>query len=338
MLVLFGADDNGTKMVDSQLVSSATIRAGSIENLGEFIGTLYFGELSELASEVSGVVENLTVNEGMHVKKGDVLARLGSELLQKDIASKEATLKQARAKASKASKEFERLSKLHSSSAVSFKEFEDARFDKEAEEGNAESVLNELLRLKSELVLKQLKAPFDGVIIKKLLNRGEWVASGAAVFSIARLDSLEASVDVPFEVAQNLRIGESVRLTIAQREYSGKVKAIIPLGDAKARTFPVKIALNGANGELFEGLSVRAKFKLSGKESGLLIPRDAIVPREGKNLIFVIRDSKAMSVSVEVLSFHEMDALVRSDSLSVGERVVVRGQERLRTNQAVREQ
>ncbi|NLU33652.1 MAG: efflux RND transporter periplasmic adaptor subunit [Wolinella succinogenes] len=319
------------------LVVSEAIVEGSMDSLGSFVGTLYFEDRSSLASEVSGVIEELLVKEGARVKKGEALARLNSDLLQKEIAAKESSLKQAKAQAAKVEKEFERLSKLHATQSVSFKEYEDALFDKEAQKSSAEAVASDLARLKSELGRKTLKAPYEGIILEKLLNPGEWVATGAAIFNMAKLSPMEASIEVPFETMKNLKVGDRVNLKVAQKEYPASIKALIPLGDSKARTFPVKIAIDNSKGELFEGLEARVRLKTQESASGLLVPRDSILPKNGQNVIFVLKEGKAKMINVEILAYEGRLALVKAKGISAGERVVIEGQERLRANQETQE-
>ena len=318
-------------------VVSSVVKEGSIEALSSFVGTLYFEERSLLASEVSGALEENFVQAGARVKKGEPLARLNGKLLSLDLAAKEGLLLEAQARALKATQEFERIEKLYRSQSVSLKEYEDARFDSDSAAGNLKAIKAQTERIKAELERKVIRAPFDGIILQKLLNRGEWVAVGAPVFNIAKLNPMEARVEIPYEVLRTLRVGEELFAEVAGESYPARITSLIPLGEARARTFPIKIAIQNPKGILAEGLSVNVKIKKSSATSGLLVPRDSLVPRENGYVIFLLKDGTAREVRVEVLGFGGNQALIKSSAIAPNEHVIMRGQERLKDAQKVRE-
>ncbi|MDE7447797.1 MAG: efflux RND transporter periplasmic adaptor subunit [Helicobacter sp.] len=314
------------------LVATQPVSAGSLQEKGEFNGTLFFKERSNLASEVSGVVESVYVEEGQKVKKGQKLALLNSDLLNQDILSKEALLKQAQAVLQKSKKDFERFESLYKSNSVSFKEYEDSLFSLKAQEGAAGAIAAELKRLKKERDKKTLIAPYDGMILSRSIQLGEWVNVGDSLFTIANLTSLEINVNVPFAVLRSLKLGQKVETTIAGKPYAASIAALIPVGDAKARTFPIKLAVADSQHHLIEGLEALVKISHTVQNEGLLVPRDAILPSNGKAIVFVARDSKAMRIEVHVSQYSGNLALVRSvedNALHSGDKVITKGHERL---------
>ncbi len=315
----------------SVLVSVAPIQSGILNQNYQYIGSLYFSERGLLASEVAGVIDNVNVKEGQRVKKGELLATLNSDLLSNEILSKEGALKQARAQYEKIQKDFSRFKTLYESESVSFKEYEDALFDMQAQKGNMESISYALELLKTQKRKKSIIAPYDGVILQKLLSQGEWVNAGAGVFNIAKITPLEATFEVPFAILRALKVGDSLKVRIANQMYNAKISAKIPLGDTKARTFPVKLAIDDPKQELIEGLEVRASFDVKSDESVLLVPRDSILPTLEGNVIFIINGKSAKKVAIEVKGYKDLNAyIVPLDwNLSVKDKVIIAGVERL---------
>lgn len=315
----------------SVLVSVAPIQSGILNQNYQYIGSLYFSERGLLASEVAGVIDNVNVKEGQRVKKGELLATLNSDLLSNEILSKEGALKQARAQYEKIQKDFSRFKTLYESESVSFKEYEDALFDMQAQKGNMESISYALELLKTQKRKKSIIAPYDGVILQKLLSQGEWVNAGAGVFNIAKITPLEATFEVPFAILRALKVGDSLKVRIANQMYNAKISAKIPLGDTKARTFPVKLAIDDPKQELIEGLEVRASFDVKSDESVLLVPRDSILPTLEGNVIFIINGKRAKKVAIEVKGYKDLNAyIVPLDwNLSVKDKVIIAGVERL---------
>lgn len=315
----------------SVLVSVAPIQSGILNQNYQYIGSLYFSERGLLASEVAGVIDNVNVKEGQRVKKGELLATLNSDLLSNEILSKEGALKQARAQYEKIQKDFSRFKTLYESESVSFKEYEDALFDMQAQKGNMESISYALELLKTQKRKKSIIAPYDGVILQKLLSQGEWVNAGAGVFNIAKITPLEATFEVPFAILRALKVGDSLKVWIANQMYNAKISAKIPLGDTKARTFPVKLAIDDPKQELIEGLEVRASFDVKSDESVLLVPRDSILPTLEGNVIFIINGKSAKKVAIEVKGYKDLNAyIVPLDwNLSVKDKVIIAGVERL---------
>nr|WP_236033143.1 efflux RND transporter periplasmic adaptor subunit [Helicobacter turcicus] len=321
----------------STLVKTATIQNGVLNQAYQYVGSLYFSERGMLASEVSGIIDSVFVNEGQRVKKGQELAILNSDLLRDEIASKEGALKQAKAQYEKIKKDYARYRALYESESISFKEYEDILFDMQAQKGNMESIAHSLELLKTQKRKKVIIAPYDGVVLQKLLKQGEWVSAGASVFNIAKLTPLEATFEVSFEILRALKVGDNLEVQIANQNYKAKVSALIPLGDAKARTFPLKLAIDDPKGELIEGLEVRTSFDIKRDEKMFLVPRDAILPDAKGNVIFIAHQNKAKRVAITIQGYSGLNAYIAPQgyNLSVKDKVIVVGAERLKEGDSI---
>ena len=177
------------------------------------------------------------------------------------------------------------------------------------------------------------------MILKKLLEEGEWVAIGASVFDIAEVSALEATFEVSFEILRSLKEGAVLEVLIAQKKYQATISALIPLGDAKARTFPVKLSIEDPESELIEGLEVQASFQLKDDKGYFAIPRDCILPTAEGNVIFVAEQGRARRIPIVIKSYQDHKAFVvpLQGDLDKTDRVIVQGMERLKDGDFIRE-
>ena len=122
-----------------------------------------------------------------------------------------------------------------------------------------------------------------------------------------------------------------------QKKYSGIIEGLIIQGDAKTRTLPLKIKLNTVDKSLFGGLDAEIKLPRNKYSNGLLVPRDAVIKRFGQDVVFTIIDDKVKMIPVEVQLYDGSQVAVKADELNSRMRVIIKGNERIFPDQAVRE-
>lgn len=316
------------------LVTVSEVREGTIAPEREFVGTVFYPEVSEVSAEVNGGVVDARIEEGRRVRKGDVLVRLDADLLEKTIASTRASHGQVLVDLEKARVDYRRIENLYRQEAIAEQVYDENRFRVMSLEKRAESLLADIERLEAELLRKTVRAPFDGVIVKKLVDRGEWLSPGDKVATLARDDSVDVIVEVPGEVVPFVRPGRKVAVSVAGRETAGEFVSVVPRGDISTRTFPVKIRLRNRYG-LIEGMEARVSVPTGKRETSLLVARDALVTGSGNSAVFTIVDGKAKMVPVKVLRIEGGSAGIEADGIRKGMTVVVKGNERLRDGQPV---
>ena len=311
------------------------VTTGRLAPEEEFIGTVYYLEVSDLSGEVGGSVEIIQFEEGQRTKKGEVLVKLDSNLLEKQLQAKVALHEQVLLELEQARKDLDRIGSLYRKKIVSEKAYDDQRFQAKGLEKKAAALKAEVEHLKMQLEKAAIKAPFNGVIIKKHVARGEWLSPGRTVATIARDDPVDIIVEVPEEVIKYLKCGMSVSATAAGKEKTGTITAIIARGDIATRTFPIKIRINNPT-SLMEGMEARVRLPVGEKITTLLVPRDAVLTQFGRAVVVAVVDSKAMIIPTEVIGYQGMKAGINSQKISEGMSVVVKGNERLRDGQPVR--
>ena len=288
------------------IVVVSEISSGMVVPQTEFVGTVFFVEVSDVACEVNGKVESVEFEEGQRMAKGAELIKINSDLLLSDLA--------------KAALDFKRAEGLYKEGLIPEEEYDARRFEKE--------------RLDIVLSKKTIKAPFAGVILKKHVERGEWLSPGSVVATIARDEVADIIVEVPERLLKFLFPGMKIGVRAGGSELKGNIIAVVPRGDISTRTFPVKIrVVNTAS--LVEGMEARVTLPAGEEMKSLTVHRDAVINVSGNMVVYTVQDSKATMVPVTVSGYKGMTAGVQAEGLEAGMKVVVKGNERLRPVQDV---
>ncbi len=330
--VLFAFSANAQE-VRPTLVSAAPVENGAVEPVKEYVGTVQYYAISKLAAERAGKVDSVVADEGAAVKKGTVLLTLNRDILNYSIEASDARLDQQKHVLDKAKRDFERIQALYADNATPLQRLQDAETDYFVQSRLYKVYTAELNVLREENKRSQVTAPFDGVILKRYVNQGEWVSVGATVCELAS-GRLEVAVNIPQAVAGFVKTGSDVTVSVEGKKYIGRTRVLIPQGNIASRTFPVKIDLD-YDKLLLGGMDAAVFLPAGDKQPALMIPRDAVVRRDGRDAVFAISEGRASLVHVDVIGYSGSKAGVMSDKLKAGDLVMTRGNETIRQGQSV---
>ncbi len=201
-------------------------------------------------------------------------------------------------------------------------------------EKRAASLQANVERIEVELKNKRIRAPFDGVVIEKAVDRGEWLSPGSKVATIGRDDMVDVVVDIPERMIRYVKEGMGLSVKVGGGVVKGKVFTIVPKGDVATRTFPLKIRIKNS-ASLIEGMEARVPLPIAERKKSLVVPRDAVITMFGRTVLFAVVESKAKMIPVKVIGYDSGMAGVNARGLEEGMKVVVKGNERLRDGQPV---
>ncbi len=313
----------------------AKITKGAIAPHQDFTGSVFFHTVSDLSSEVSGKVDEVFFEEGDRVKKNQVLLQLNSEVLEKRLDVISANYEEALVELEKSKLDLKRIKKLFKEDSVAEQTFDDYRYKVTGLDRKVASLASSVKQLKVELDKKRIRAPFEGVIIEKFANPGEWFDPGVKVATIAELRVFDIVVDVPGTILPYVKKGMEVDIFAGEKAFKGGIFAIIPTGDISTRTFPVKIKVT-TDLPLFGGMEAVVALPSGAKKESFIIARDGIVSSFGRQGVFIVTEGKALMIPVIVTGYSGLMAGITSDKLKEGMEVVVKGNERLRPGQPVK--
>lgn len=292
---------------------------------------------STIAAEVSGLVEKFPVREGDFVEKGQTLVRLRSTDLVLRLKAAEAAAGKVGANLVFAQKELARYSALKDADSIAARKYDEALYQYQALEQERLRNEAEIDLLKDDISKKSVKAPFAGFVAEEHTQVGQWLPVGGPVVTLVDLTHIKISVDVPERYAVQLLPQSRVLALVAsisEEPIAGKISGIVPEGDPDARTFPVHLSLVNPDLKIRSGMEARVTFNLGSKKNALLVPKDAIVTAGTNRLVYVVASSVAQPVNVKVTGYYDGNIAVEGP-LKAGDRVVIRGNERLRPGQPV---
>jgi len=316
------------------LVEVAQVSQGESEPMTEFVGTVYYARKSNVAAEVGGVVGEVFFEEGYRIKEGKPLVSLESEILDTAINGIRADYELVLVELEQAEKELTRREPLYKEGSVSESAYDEYYFKTKTLQNRALSIKASLDKLLLEKKKKIIRAPFNSLVIRKNAEKGEWVDDGGMVAVVADDSIVDIVVNVPASLLKYLQPGKKLTVKSDSAEFTGKFLTFVPKGDVATRTFDVKIRLQNTAG-LIEGMEARALVPAAKKRQGLKVPRDAVIDRFGQNVIWIVRDSAAKMVPVQVIGYEGMTVGISGEGLAAGDLVVVKGNERLREGQPV---
>ncbi|MBF0274629.1 MAG: efflux RND transporter periplasmic adaptor subunit [Nitrospinae bacterium] len=327
-LFAYAAEKKEEKQMRPSLVRVSPIQKGTVNPLQDFVGTVYFNQLSNVASATNGLVEEVLFEEGESVKKDDVLVRIEHEKLDANISADQSALRGTISDLTRERKNLSRYEKLLKQKSISRTQYDQTYYLVQKLRQSVKTLESQIKAKKIERDEKEIKAPFNGIIVKKTTERGEWVSTGKNVATIVNTKRIDAVFNVPQRFLKQLQVGDEIKVYIENKEFLGKVDAIIPQGDMSTRTFPLKIRIS-TDEELYEGMQCTIKLKAVRVEEALLVPRDAVIRRFGQEVIFIDNHGKAMMVPVKVIGFENLNAAVAAQGIQAGMMVVVKGNERI---------
>jgi HlyD family secretion protein len=201
-------------------------------------------------------------------------------------------------------------------------------------------------RIKDQIRKHTVITRFAGYIVSEFTEAGAWVNQGDPVAEVIALDEVDVEAFVQENAIPFVRVGEEVRVEIPalpDRLITGRVVAINPQADVRARTFPVRVRVTNEDGEggpvIKAGMIARAILPTGARQEALLVPKDALVLGGPQPIVYLAAtdaEGKTVTRPVPVTPGVASGPLVAVEgNLAPGQLVIVRGNERLRPGEAV---
>ncbi len=295
-------------------------------------GTIVSRFDSRLASELSAKLEWIA-EVGTAVKKGDTVARLESltfELLEMEAQSR---VKREEARVGFLQSEKNRLDRLSEKNLSAKSQLDQTIADLAVAESDHAIARAQLGLAKISVYVTKIRAPFDGIVTERLRNIGERLNVADVVIRIVDPKSLEVVARAPLNTVNFISEGAVLRLHNDFRQDQGTVRTIVPFGNPQSHMFEVRLDVDPDIWTV--GESVRLSMPTSGVKEVLTVPRDALVlRREGASVFKVNSDMSVEQVNV-ITGLGDGSNVEVIGQLNPGERVVIRGAERLSTGMQV---
>jgi len=326
-------------------------------------GTLAAFEQTTVSVKVPGRLKTIGVDLGTVVSKGQVIAQVDPEdyrlRVQQSEASlaqararlglapdgtddlvdpeKTATVRQARAVLDEARFNRDRSARLVEQGIIAKAEFDTANATFKVAEGRYQDAYEEirnrqgvLAQRRSELALarQQLKdtavvAPLDGIVQEKRASTGEYLAAGAPVVNVVRMDPLRLRAEIPERESHTVRTGQNVRVTVDgdSTVYLGQIMRLSPVIAEQNRMLVVEADVRN-NGKLRPGSFAHAEIVTNDAKMAVTVPNNAIVTFAGIEKVLVVQNGKALEKPITTGRRNgEFTEIVAG--ISVGEKVIL---------------
>jgi len=329
----------GAEAKEPRQVKIAHAAEIAMEQMVTVTGTLAAYDQATVSAKVPGRVKSIAVDLGSVVRQGQILAQIDDQdyqlrLQQADAAlaqararvglppegkddridpEKTGTVRQAQALLDDAQVKFRRAEALVQRGVLPKAQLEGAeaeykvalsRYQDAVEEIRNRQALvvqrrSELEIARQQLADSSIHAPFDGVVQEKRASIGEYLAAGAPIVNVVRMDPLRLRAEVPERESRNVHVGESVRVTLEgdPNVYTGKIARISPTITAQNRVLIVEAEVHN-NGQLRPGSYARAEIVSNNSSPALAVPANAIVTFAGIDKVILVQDGKALEKPV----------------------------------------
>ena len=336
---------------DAALVRVGVAERKTIQPRRPIIGRLVEVRKVTVASEVTGKIVDIPVEEGTPVVVGetvlarvdDVWCRLALEGCRAQVASREAKLKYELL-------ELERLRELTDSGAVTQSELESKLATVDELQAGLDEARAGVEEGRERITRSVILAPFDGAVIAKRAELGGHVSPGTPIVDIVSRGQVDAKLMVPESVINLIAVDQvlPIRVDPLGEEVPGKVVSLTPYGPTASRTFPVRVRLDDQGGRLKVGMSVTAMIATGPEQEALVVSQDAVLVRPDGSTVWVAvlqgegqaAEVQPVPVTISVRMPQECAVEPQTDQgrklLTLGARVVVEGAERLMPGQRVR--
>lgn len=312
------------------------VQSEEVSTTQSVTGILYYERVSEISTEVVGLVEEVTVSQGDRVAKGDALVKLNTEILEREIALTRTRIAQIELRINTTEKNFNRLDRLFQSSGVSEKDFDDALYAYQ-DAGKEKQVVEDTL---AKLLIQQrrsvIKAPFSGIVLNKNVDSGAWVQPGKLLVSIGSSSDLFVRAPIAENLLQFIQLGQplEVVLNAYNRQVEGTVIGIDPVADLKTKNVFLKIKIPPMD-FVAQNMSANVFVPSSEKLRLSVFSRAAVIKSQGKDFVYTVKEGKASLLPVNIVAYLGRKVAVDNPNIVPGLPVVIEGNERLRPDQPV---
>lgn len=304
-----------------------------------------------VSSKVTGKVDEVLIEEGMEVKKDQVLARLDTANVRVSLNLADARLNAARAsleeidvRIREAGLELGRITRLVEQRVASQADLDRAQAEVDSLMARLEAQRVQVTVAAREVEVWQqqlddtvIRAPFAGVVVTKNAQPGEMISPVSAgggftrtgIGTIVDMDSLEIEVDVNEAYINRVRAGQRVEATLdaySEWQIPAHVIAIVPTADRQKATVRVRIGIDAKDPRILPDMGVKVAFQgeeiEGGQRRGVAIPEKSVVDSDGNEVVFVLSGESVERRAVRSEMGDSGTLLIRS-GLAAGERVVV---------------
>jgi RND family efflux transporter MFP subunit len=262
--------------------------------------TLEAFESADLYPKVSGYLSSVNVDIGDHVKAGQVLAVISIPELEKELAEAKAQLEAKRADLGLEEVTLKRQQTLFKARGITEQAFDEAKSKMAVASAQVELAAATAEKIKTMLGYTQIVAPFDGVLARRQVNRGDFVQSASGgrttpLFTVQRIDTIRVFCEVPESDVARLHVGDSATVRpygLDGKALIGTVARVALRLDPETRNMRTEIDLPNADDTLYPGMYAQVTLETNKHPNVLTIPAAAVGADQTGKFVYVVQEGK----------------------------------------------
>lgn len=295
-------------------------------------GTVVSRNDARISAEISGRITSI-VEVGTPVAMGDTIAQLEDRLLKLRLQDNNANIRRLEANEEYLRSQLERFDQLAQKNNVTRNQIDELRSQIEMARQDIVRAKIQYAQTQYEIERTRITAPFDGRVIERQASLGEFISPGGAIVRLVDTTNVEVRAQAPVAVVRYLDDGMAVAIRDDRGTAPSRIRSVVGVGDERSRMVEVRVALDGEDWII--GSAVRVELPQSEPTMVVAVPRDALILRENETYLYKVNaDNTVEQVPVRTGIGNGARIEVQGDIVD-GDRVVIRGGERLRPGQSV---
>ncbi|MBR1514346.1 MAG: efflux RND transporter periplasmic adaptor subunit [Bacteroidales bacterium] len=326
-VVLAGCADADPQQIKEKLMGGPAeerviaVGVQRIDTADGWVRNSYPGALEEshsvdISFKYGGTLQQLYVEEGSHVRKGQVLARVSSPSMESSLRAAQATLEQAQ-------DAYDRLKKVHDNGSLP--EIKWREMVANLEKAQASYDLANAM-----LADNTVTAPFEGTVTGLNATQGESITPLKPIMRVIGSDGLVVKISVPENEISKVQVGDEAQILIpalGDRRYQGTVIEKSMTASLLTHSYPVKVSVTQPDAELLPGMVGKVVLQ-SDVNQGIIVPANAVLINNEGKFVWVAEDGRATRRQITI-SGYLGSGIVIGEGLKTGDVVIVEGYQKV---------
>lgn len=310
-------------------VDVAPVEAHRLVDRVEATGQLLAKAQATIAAQVGGQISEVRVEEGDALEEGQVVLEIDPERRELELDNHTALVTQAEVDLGEKEREKRNVESLRSRNAASQAQLDSAETARRLAKSRLVAARAQLELAARALRDSSVTAPFSGLVARRHVSAGEFVAPGQKLVDLVALDPVEVEFHLSEVDSSLVELGDRVEVTVAPYPgeiFTGTVTVIAPTIDPETRTLRVKAEIANPAGRLKPGLFARARLGVAERSGVAMIPEDAVLQRADGAVVFRLAGDERVERRRVETGIHRDGLVEVRKGVEVGDVVVVRGQ------------
>jgi RND family efflux transporter MFP subunit len=250
---------------------------------------------STVRAKVPGEVQKVLVREGDRVAEGQVIASIDPADLKARLDAQVAALEESKAKETLARKNRENNRQLLRQNFISQNAFDTTVSNYDAAAAATRSAEAQLRIAEKAMQDAVVRAPFAGVVSRRMVNVGEKVTVDSQMFTIVDLAKMEIEAPAPAAEIPGIKVGQAAQMHVdgfGDRVFEGRIERINPAADPGSRSITLYVSVPNRDGALKGGMFAKGQLILDKSPPAAVVPATAVREEAGQSYVFTIEDGK----------------------------------------------